>query len=101
MAKTSKIEREQRLRNTVAKYAKRRAELKALASNLDKSEEERFEARLALQKLPRDANPNRITNRCSLTGRPRAYYRKFGICRIVFRDLSHRGEIPGVKKASW
>jgi len=101
MAKKSKIEREQRLRRTVAKYAKKRAELKKAAQDLERSEEERYEARLELQKLPRDANPARIRNRCSLTGRPRAYYRKFGICRVAFRELSHRGEVPGVKKASW
>ena len=101
MAKKSKIEREARLRRTVAKYAKKRAELKKASNDLELSEEERYDARLELQKLPRDANPARIRNRCSLTGRPRAYYRKFGICRIAFRELSHRGEVPGVKKASW
>ena len=101
MAKTSKMEREERLRRTAAKYAKKMAELKAIVNDPEKSDEEKWEARLAMQKIPRDANPIRVRNRCSLTGRPRAYYRKFGICRIAFRELSHRGEIPGVKKASW
>ncbi len=101
MAKKSKIEREQRLRETAQKYAAKRAELKAICNDLEQDEEARYEARLKLQKLPRDANPIRSHNRCSLTGRPRAYYRKFGISRVAFRQLAHRGEIPGVRKASW
>jgi len=101
MAKKSKIEREERLRRTAAKYAKVRAELRAVARDPERSDEEKWDARLKLQRLPRDANPIRIHNRCSLTGRPRAYYRKFGISRIAFRELAHRGEIPGVRKSSW
>ena len=89
MAKKSVIAREKKRRETVAKYAEKRARLKA---------EGRWEE---LQKLPRDASPVRLHNRCALTGRPRGYIRKFGVCRNVFRELSVEGKIPGVRKSSW
>ena len=79
----------------------RRAELRAVLKSASASPEEKDVARTKLMKLPRDANPNRIRNRCLLTGRPRAIYRKFGISRVMFRELSLMGEIPGVRKAAW
>jgi len=101
MAKTSMIERERRRRKTVQRYANRRAELKEFARDPKRSLEERREALLALQKLPRDASPSRMRNRCNLTGRPRGYYRRFGLCRNKLREIAMRGEAPGVVRASW
>ena len=101
MAKTSVVNRELKRRAVVKKFAARRAELLALISNMRLSEEERHEARLKLQKLPRNSSPVRLRNRCALTGRPRGYYRKFGLGRNKLRDIAMRGEIPGVIKASW
>ena len=101
MAKRALINREQKRRETVRKFAAKRAELRAIVNNSKFSPEERYEARLNLQKLPRDASPVRLRNRCALTGRPRGVFRKFGLGRAELRDIAMRGEIPGVIKASW
>jgi len=101
MAKIALINRESKRRAIVKKYAARRAELAAVANNLKLSDEERQEARMKLQKLPRNASPVRLRNRCALTGRPRGTYRKFGLARNKLREIAMRGEIPGVTKASW
>ncbi|MFN3295818.1 30S ribosomal protein S14 [Caldimonas sp.] len=101
MAKVSMIQREAKRSKLAAKYAKKYAELKAIANDAKKSDEERYLARLELQKLPRNANPTRQRARCGLTGRPRGTFRLFGLGRSKIRDLAFRGEIPGVIKASW
>jgi small subunit ribosomal protein S14 len=101
MAKTALINREQKRRDTVKKYAAKRAELLAIVSNVKLSEEEHYAARQKLQALPRDASPVRLRNRCALTGRPRGTFRKFGLGRSKLREFAMRGEIPGVIKASW
>ena len=101
MAKTSLIQREQKREKLVAKYAKKYAELKKVADDAQKSDEERYAARLELQKLPRNSNPTRLRNRCGLTGRPRGTFRKFGLGRSKIRELAFKGDIPGVVKASW
>ncbi len=101
MAKIALINREQKRRDTVKKYAAKRAELLAVITNVNVSEEERFAARQKLQALPRDASPVRLRNRCALTGRPRGTFRKFGLGRSKLREYAMRGEIPGVIKASW
>jgi len=101
MAKTALINREQKRRDTVKKFAAKRAELNAIINNSKASDEERTEARDKLQKLPRDSSPVRLRNRCALTGRPRGVYSKFGLARNKLRDIAMRGEIPGVTKASW
>ena len=101
MAKTSKIQKNDLRRKMVAKYAERREVLKAVLRDSKSSDEAKDDARARLAALPRDANPNRVRNRCLLTGRPRANYRKFGVSRITFRELALLGEIPGVRKASW
>jgi len=101
MAKTSVINREQKRRETVKKFAAKRKELLAIANNAKLSVEERYAAREKLQKLPRDASPVRLRNRCALTGRPRGVYRKFGLARGKLRLIALHGEIPGVIKASW
>ena len=101
MAKTSMIERETRRTKTVAKYAEKRAELKAIINSVKATDEERWDAQIKLQKLPRDSSPVRQRNRCRLTGRPHGVYRKFGLCRIKLRESAMRGEIPGLVKSSW
>ena len=101
MAKTALINRNEKRRRTVKKHAAKRAELLAIANNPKVSQEERYEARLKLQRLPRDASPVRVRNRCALTGRPRGTFRKFGLARNKLREIAMRGEIPGVIKASW
>ena len=101
MAKTALIERELKRDNLVAKYAKKHAELKAIANDAKRSDDERAQARLALQKLPRNANPTRQRNRCEMTGRPRGTFRQFGLGRAKIRELAFEGQIPGVTKASW
>ena len=101
MAKRNMINREQKRRRTVKKFSAKRAELLAIANNVKLSPEERYEARMRLQKLPRDASPVRLRNRCALTGRPRGVFRKFGLGRGKLREIAMRGEIPGVIKASW
>ncbi|MGR4066666.1 30S ribosomal protein S14 [Halomonas sp. LR3S48] len=101
MAKKSMIERELKRTKLVAKYAARRAELKAIIQNVNTSDEERFEATLKLQQLPRDSSPVRQRNRCRITGRPHGYYNKFGLGRNKLREAAMRGEVPGLKKSSW
>ena len=101
MAKTSVKQRELKREKLVAKYAKKYAELKAIIDNANKSDEERYVARLELQKLPRNANPTRLRNRCALTGRPRGTFRMFGLGRNKIRELAFKGDIPGLVKASW
>ena len=101
MAKTSMVERERKRIKTVAKYAKKRAELKAQVKDMNLSAEERLEAQQKLQKLPRNASPSRVQRRCRITGRPHAVYRKFGLCRNKLRETAMRGEVPGLRKASW
>lgn len=101
MAKLSMIEREKKRKETVAKYAKKRAELKAIVSSVSVSDEERWEAQIQLQKLPRNASPSRLRNRCGLTGRPHGFYRKFGLSRNKLREAAMRGDVPGLVKASW
>jgi small subunit ribosomal protein S14 len=101
VAKTSIKQRELKREELVAKYAKKYAELKAIINDFDKSEEERYAARLQLQQLPRNAYPSRLRNRCGLTGRPRGTFRTFGLGRNKIRELAFKGDIPGVVKASW
>ncbi len=101
MAKVSMINREIKRARTVQKYAARRAALKARIKDPGLSYEERLEAQHQLQKLPRDASPVRQRNRCRLTGRPHGYYRKFGLGRNKLREMVMRGDVPGVRKASW
>jgi small subunit ribosomal protein S14 len=101
VAKLALIEREQKREKLVAKYAARHAQLKAIANDAKHSDEERAQARLALQKLPRNANPTRLRNRCEITGRPRGTFRQFGLGRAKIREMAFSGDIPGVIKASW
>ncbi|MGK2915866.1 MAG: 30S ribosomal protein S14 [Porticoccaceae bacterium] len=101
MAKTSMIEREKKRTETVAKYAQKRARLKALVMDVNTGDEDRWDAQQKLQKLPRDASPVRQRNRCRITGRPRGVYRKFGLCRHKLREAAMRGDVPGLVKASW
>lgn len=101
MAKLSLINREDKRRKMVKKYAAKRAELKTLINDVSRSDEDRMEARLKLQSLPRNASESRLRNRCQLTGRPRGVFRKFGLCRNMIREYAMKGEIPGVVKASW
>lgn len=101
MAKLAVINREQKRRKTVQKYAAKRAELIAIINNSKASDEERYNARQKFQALPRNASPVRLRNRCGLTGRPRGYFRKFGLSRTKVREFAMQGEIPGVVKASW
>ncbi|MFD1911621.1 30S ribosomal protein S14 [Halodurantibacterium flavum] len=101
MAKKSMVERELKRQRLVKQYAAKRAALKEIATDESKSMEERFKARLKLAELPRNSSPTRLHNRCELTGRPRAYYRKLKISRIMLRDLASFGQIPGMVKSSW
>jgi small subunit ribosomal protein S14 len=101
MAKTSSIWRNRKRETLVKRYAAKRAKLKAIANNKSLSQEERFAARLKLSELPRNSSKVRIHNRCQLTGRPRGYYRKFKVSRIVLRQLASAGQIPGMVKSSW
>lgn len=101
MAEKSKIARNEQRKDLVARFAARRTELKALIANEKASDEDRMNAQLKLQKLPRASSATRVRNRCSVTGRSRAYVRKFGLCRIKFRELALEGQIPGVVKSSW
>jgi small subunit ribosomal protein S14 len=101
MAKKSMIEREKKREKLVAQYAGKRAALKAIINDQSKPVEERFKATLQLAKLPRNSSAVRLHNRCQLTGRPHAYYRKLKISRIALRDLGSNGEIPGMVKSSW
>ena len=101
MARLSIINREDKRRKTVAKYAAKRAALFAIINDQKLSDEERHAAREKLERMPRDASPSRLRNRCALTGRPRGYFRKFGLGRNKLREIAMRGEIPGLTKASW
>ncbi|MBM3854614.1 MAG: 30S ribosomal protein S14 [Verrucomicrobia bacterium] len=101
MPKTSAIERNKKRVNLAAKFTAKRAALKAVLTSPATTDVEFYAAQKKLQKLPRNSSPNRIRNRCSLSGRPRAYLRKFGVSRIQFRELALAGKIPGVIKSSW
>jgi small subunit ribosomal protein S14 len=101
MAKTSSIERNKKRERLAKQYAARRAKLRATALNEALPLEERFAARLKLAQLPRNSAPTRVRNRCELTGRPRAFYRKLKLSRIALRDLASKGQIPGMIKSSW
>jgi len=101
MAKNSMLAREDRRARTVKRFAARRAELKAIIKSPSSSDEERYNAQLKLQSMPRDASPSRQRNRCRITGRPHGYYRKFGLARNKLREAAMRGDIPGLVKASW
>jgi small subunit ribosomal protein S14 len=101
MAKKSMLMRQRRREAAVAKYAKKRAELKELIRNPRTSDDNKAAAQAALQKLPRDSNATRLRNRCALTGRPHGFYRKFGLGRTKLREATMRGDIPGLRKASW
>lgn len=101
MAKLALINREEKRRSLVAQYAKKREALVAVIDDASLTDAERYEARLKLQQLPRNASPTRLRNRCQLTGRPRGVFRKFGMCRNKIRELAFSGQIPGVVKASW
>jgi small subunit ribosomal protein S14 len=101
MAKVSMKNREAKREKLAAKYAVKRAELKALIVNPESSDDERWDAQVALQKLPRDSSPVRQRRRCQITGRPHGVYRKFGLSRIKLREAAMRGDVPGLKKASW
>ena len=101
MAKLSSINKNERRKRMAKQYAGKYARLKAVADDESKDEGERLIARLKMAELPRNANPTRIRNRCELTGRPRAYYRKFRLSRVMLRELANKGLIPGVTKSSW
>lgn len=101
MAKKSKIEHNDYRKELVERYAERRTKLKAIISDPNTPDEERFEAVRKLDQLPRNSSPTRVRNRCRVTGRPRAYYRKFQLSRVAMRDLGLTGQIAGLKKASW
>ena len=101
MAKKSMLMRQRHREKAVKRYAKKRPELKELIRNPKTSDDDKVEAQRKLQLLPRDANPVRLRNRCALTGRPHGFYRKFGLARTKLRETTMRGEIPGVRKASW
>ena len=101
MAKKSAVNRNEAVKALVAKYAAKRDALKAIANDESLPLEERFDARLKLAALPRNSAPSRIRNRCEVTGRPRAFYRKLGLSRIALRDLGNTGQIPGLVKSSW
>jgi len=101
MAKLSLINREAKRTKMVAKFAAKRAELTAIFNNIKLGDDERMEARLKFQQLPRDSSPVRQRRRCALTGRPRGVFKKFGLCRNKLREVAMRGEVPGMTKASW
>jgi len=101
MAKKSMVERELKRQRMVAKFAAKRTALREIANNLELPMEERFNARMKLAELPRNSSPTRLHNRCELTGRPHAYYRKLKLSRIMLRDLASFGQIPGMVKSSW
>lgn len=101
MAKKSILAREKKRTDTVAKFAAKRAALKAILKDINASDEEKWDAQVKFQKLPRDASPVRQQNRCRITGRPHGVYRKFGMCRHKLREAAMRGDVPGLTKASW
>ena len=101
MAKLSSVNKNERRKLLVKRYAGKLAKLKAQANDKGLDEGERLIARLKMAELPRNSNPTRVRNRCMLTGRPRAFYRKFGLARVMLRDLANKGMIPGLTKSSW
>ncbi|MDX1503001.1 MAG: 30S ribosomal protein S14 [Thermoanaerobaculia bacterium] len=101
MASKAKIAKNEKRKRMAERYREQRLELKKIINDKSRSMEDRMEAQYALRQLPRDASPTRVVNRCNLTGRPRGYYRKFGLSRIALRDLALQGYLPGVIKASW
>ncbi|QZP06717.1 30S ribosomal protein S14 [Caenibius sp. WL] len=101
MAKLSSVNKNERRKKLVQKYAAKYAKLKAIADDQSADETDRLMARLKMAEIPRNANPTRVRNRCATTGRPRGYYRKFGLCRIELRNLGNKGLIPGMTKSSW
>ncbi len=101
MAKKSSINKNEKRKAMVKRYAPKFAKLRAIANDATADDSDRLMARLKMSALPRNANPTRVRNRCAVTGRPRAYYRKFGLARVMLRDLAVRGMIPGVTKSSW
>ena len=101
MAKLSSINKNERRKALVKQYAGKFAKLRAIADDTTRDDSERLMARLKMAELPRNANPTRVRNRCMITGRPRAYYRKFRLARVMLRDLANKGMIPGVTKSSW
>ena len=101
MAKLSSINKNEKRKALVEKYKAKYAKLKAVADNVELDEEERLMARLKMAEIPRNGNPTRVRNRCMVTGRPRAYYRKFKLARVMLRELANKGMIPGVTKSSW
>ncbi|NET53435.1 MAG: 30S ribosomal protein S14 [Merismopedia sp. SIO2A8] len=100
MAKKSMVARDEKRKRMVEKYAAKRAELKEAFANAE-TQRERLEIHRQIQRLPRNSSPTRVRNRCWKTGRPRAYYRDFGLCRVALRDMAHQGLLPGVVKSSW
>ncbi len=101
MARNSVVEREKKRQQTVARFAEKRNRLKQIIADVNTSDEDRWQAQMKLQKMPRDASPVRLTKRCQLTGRPRGVYRKFGLGRTKLREAAMRGDVPGLVKASW
>ena len=101
MAKLSQVLRDQRRKKLIEKYAEKRAELRVRLNDPSVSIEEKFEIQEAFAKLPRNSCPTRLKRRCAVSGRPRGYYRKFGVSRIAFREMALRGQLPGVRKSSW
>ena len=101
MAKKSKIAKNEKRKEIVARYAARRNELKAIIKNPNTSDEDRLDAQFELNRQPRDASPSRVRNRDAADGRPRGYLRKFGLSRVHVREMAHHGELPGVRKSSW
>jgi small subunit ribosomal protein S14 len=101
MAKTSSVEKNNRRKRLAKKFAGRRGRLKAIAQNKELPMEERFAAQLKMAELPRNSSPNRVRNRCEVTGRPRAYYRKVKMSRLALREMANQGLIPGMTKSSW
>ena len=101
MAKKSMIAREKKRTQTVARFAEKRAALKAILGDVNATDEDKWDAQVKLQKLPRDASPVRQQRRCQITGRPHAVYRKFGLCRNKLREAAMRGDVPGLVKSSW
>jgi len=101
MAKKSMIAREAKRARTVAKFAEKRAKLKEIISSSSASDDDKWDAQITLQKMPRDASPSRLRRRCQVTGRPHGVYRKFGLSRIKLREAAMRGDVPGLVKSSW
>ena len=101
MAKKSMIAREHKRTRMVARYAAKRATIKAILTDVNATDEEKWDAQISLQKMPRDASPVRQRRRCQITGRPHGVYRKFGLCRNKLREAAMRGDVPGLVKASW